>query len=100
MSQKEKRFPPLCGDGSPESSQFLQELDNPNKEVSNTFVISPVFLRKSGPGCGSQNLKARSWPLRKPSQATNPPGSTSCNSKNQTLKSGGSRSSPAASSEG
>ena len=36
--QKQKRFPPLCGGGSPESSQFLQELDNSKKQVSNTIV--------------------------------------------------------------
>ena len=40
--------------GSPESSQFLQGLDNPE----NTITISLLSLRKSGPGYGFQDLKA------------------------------------------
>lgn len=36
--------------GSPECSQFLQTLNNPEKQVSNTITVSSCFLRKSGPG--------------------------------------------------
>ena len=97
---RNKRFPPLCGGGSPESSQFLQELDNSKKQVSNTIVYFSSVPEKIRSWVWIPEFEGKIMGIKKTLPVPRSPGSTSCNSKNQTLKSGGSRSSPAASSEG
>ena len=97
---RNKRFPPLCGGGSPESSQFFQELDNSKKQVSNTIVYFSSVPETIRSWLWIPEFEGKIMGIKKTLPVPRQPGSTSCNFKNQTLKSGGSRSSPAASSEG